>query len=79
MLIWGQLVGNFTARLLILLEASTCAADAEGNPFKNLPHARKSDAKVDIKVPNGFHKTPRSTSSSMLSATMILSHHFRFS
>lgn len=41
MVIWGQLVGKFMARLLILLEPSTCAGDSEGNPFGSLAYAGK--------------------------------------
>lgn len=38
MVIWGQLIGKFMARVLILLALSTCVSDSEGNPFGSLAH-----------------------------------------
>lgn len=52
MVIWGQLVGKFMARLLILLEPSTCAGDSEGNPFGSLAYAG------ELRLSSG-HKCPK--------------------
>lgn len=49
MVIWGQLIGKFTARVLILLEPSTCVRDSEGNPSEVWRALEKRDALENIK------------------------------